>query len=225
RLTFAQRRCRTRPRRPGGGARAPRHRRRRAWPAERERGRDARAGARGRGQPRRLRILPRPLARIVGADALRHLQHPHHQPRCRAARPERAALLPRPHRRHPARARAGNGAGMAARAASPPAMTAQAAADVRGAFAARLIVLATLTFNMALAFANTPGLPIREAHVVAAELALVGCTFLLVWNRSEVFYVVAAAMGSWLVFAMVVRGEFDPKVLRDAFIPFLFYLL
>jgi putative polymerase len=104
-------------------------------------------------------------------------------------------------------------------------MTAQAAADVRGAFAARLIVLATLTFNMALAFANTQGLPIREAHVVAAELALVGCTFLLVWNRSEVFYVVAAAMGSWLVFAMVVRGEFDPKVLRDAFIPFLFYLL
>lgn len=99
------------------------------------------------------------------------------------------------------------------------------AADSGGARAARLIVLATLTFNMVLAFANTQGLPIREVHVVAAELALVGGAFLLVWNRGEVFYVIAAALGGWLVFAMVARGAFEPKVLRDAFIPLLFYLL
>lgn len=98
-------------------------------------------------------------------------------------------------------------------------------ADAFGARAARLVVLATLLFNMALAFANTQGFPIREIHVVAAELALVGSAFLLVWNRSEAFYAIAAALGGWLVFAMVMRGGFEPKVVRDAFIPLLFYLL
>ena len=94
-----------------------------------------------------------------------------------------------------------------------------------GALAARLIVLATLVFNLVLAFANTQGVPIRDVHVIAAELMLVGAAFLMVWNRSEVFYVIAAALGGWLVFAMVARAAFDAKVLRDAFIPFMFYLL
>ena len=112
-------------------------------------------------------------------------------------------------------------------AASPPAAAAprEAARTPSAALAAQLIVLATLVFNLVLAFINTKGFPIREIHVIAAELALVGGTFLLVWNRSEVFYVIAAAMGGWLVFAMAVRGQFDPKPLRDAFIPVLFYLL
>lgn len=94
-----------------------------------------------------------------------------------------------------------------------------------GARMARLVVIAALLFNLALAIANANGFPIREIHVVAAELVIVGAAFLLVWNRGEVFYVIAAALGGWLVFAMVMRMQFDPKVLRDAFIPVLFYLL
>jgi putative polymerase len=94
-----------------------------------------------------------------------------------------------------------------------------------GARMARLVVIGTLLFNLVLAIANAQGFPIREIHVIAAELLLVGMAFLLIWNRGEVFYVIAAALGGWLVFAMVMRMQFDPKVLRDAFIPILFYLL
>lgn len=101
----------------------------------------------------------------------------------------------------------------------------KAAPMTAGARTARLVVLATLLFNLLLAIVNANWMPVGELHVIAAELILVGLAFLLIWNRSEAFYVIAAALGGWLIFGMVMRMQFDPKVLRDAFIPVLFYLL
>lgn len=101
-----------------------------------------------------------------------------------------------------------------------------AAADQqRGSPVASLLVLAALLFNFALAFVNASVAPISPAMVMAAEVVILGIAAFMVASRCESFYFVALAVVAWLVFAMAVRSNFDPKCIRDAFIPIIFFFL
>ncbi|NVO15337.1 MAG: surface polysaccharide polymerase [Rhodoplanes sp.] len=93
------------------------------------------------------------------------------------------------------------------------------------AAAAVAIVIAALTFNQVLAFVNASITPVTPLSVMAAEVLILAAAASLVWNRSESLYPLSVALAAWLVFAMTMRSGFDPKVLRDAFIPVLFYFL
>lgn len=87
------------------------------------------------------------------------------------------------------------------------------------------LVIAALTFNLLLAFVNTSVMPIAQIHVMGAEVLILFATGIMVWNQSDSLYPLALALAGWLVFAMIARNQIDPKVLRDAFIPVLFYFL
>ncbi|EJW10336.1 putative surface polysaccharide polymerase [Rhodovulum sp. PH10] len=91
--------------------------------------------------------------------------------------------------------------------------------------AAIAIVIAALTFNQVLAFVNASITPVTPLYVMAAEVLILAAAASLVWNRSESLYPLSVALAAWLVFAMTMRFQLDPKVLRDAFIPVLFYFL
>lgn len=87
------------------------------------------------------------------------------------------------------------------------------------------LVIAALTFNLVLAFVNTTVMPISPIYVMGAELLILFATGIMVWNQDDSLYPLAAAMIGWLLFAMTMRNQIDPKIFRDAFIPVLFYFL
>lgn len=90
---------------------------------------------------------------------------------------------------------------------------------------APLLVIAALTFNLALSFVNASIFPVNATYVITVELCILGIAALMVAGKSESFYFIALAMLSWFAFAMVARSNFDAKAIRDAFIPIIFFLL
>ncbi len=100
-----------------------------------------------------------------------------------------------------------------------------ATTEIRAGSVASVLVIAALTFNLALSFINASVFPINATYVIAVELCILGVAALMVASRSESFYFIALAVLAWLGFAMVVRSSFDAKCIRDAFIPIIFFLL
>ncbi|RTL50695.1 MAG: surface polysaccharide polymerase [Bradyrhizobiaceae bacterium] len=87
------------------------------------------------------------------------------------------------------------------------------------------LVIAALSFNLVLSFVNASVFRVNASYVIGVELVILGIAGLMVASRSENFYFLALAVLAWLGFAMVVRSSFDPKVVRDAFIPIIFFML
>lgn len=100
-----------------------------------------------------------------------------------------------------------------------------ATTEIKSSTVAPLLVIAALTFNLALSFINASVFPVNAAYVIAVELCIIGVSAFMVAGKSESFYFIALAVLSWLGFAMIVRSSFDAKCVRDAFIPIIFFLL
>ncbi|MCX2724233.1 UDP-phosphate alpha N-acetylglucosaminyltransferase [Roseibium salinum] len=87
------------------------------------------------------------------------------------------------------------------------------------------VVLGTLTFNLALAFANTNAFRISESHVILGEMILLSTAMLLVLSRNAVFYLIVAMYLSYMAFILALRPELDLKAIRDFLIPIVFYFI
>src|SRR5262249_19037576 len=80
-------------------------------------------------------------------------------------------------------------------------------------------------YNFVLCFLNTKLHGIGSSTVISVEVALIGMALGLVWNRSRTLYVILVLLAAYFYAIMLVRFEFDPKVLRDVLIPIAFYFL
>ena len=95
----------------------------------------------------------------------------------------------------------------------------------RGFNVAPALVIAALTFNLVLSFANASVSPVNASYIIAVEFVILSIAGLMVASKSENFYFITLALLAWFGFAMVARSNYDPKFLRDAFIPVIFFLL
>ncbi len=87
------------------------------------------------------------------------------------------------------------------------------------------IIIGTLTFNLALAFANTNVFRISESHVMLAEMALLGAALLLALSRGATFYVILVFFAAYMTVVLALRPELDLKAIRDILIPIVFYFI
>jgi putative polymerase len=87
------------------------------------------------------------------------------------------------------------------------------------------VLIAALTFNFVLCFVNTTAVHVGASVVMLAEVLLLGCTFLLVADRSPAMHAILLGIVSYLGALMLMRGVADPKILRDLLIPVVFYML
>ena len=87
------------------------------------------------------------------------------------------------------------------------------------------VLLGTILFNFFLAMVNQSGFGISETHVILAEIMLVAVAVLLVLDRRLGFYLVLATLLSYFVMLNLMKGFLDPKPIRDALIPIVFFFL
>jgi len=90
-------------------------------------------------------------------------------------------------------------------------------------------MLAAIVFNAVLAAVNASVAPLSQAHVIAAEAAIVGAAVLLgllALRRTTVpVFLFLLATVAWGMVLAIVNGAFDPKIIRDAMIIPTFVLL
>jgi putative polymerase len=90
---------------------------------------------------------------------------------------------------------------------------------------AAIIVFAACSFNFVLCFINTRVFAIGGKVVVAAEVALIGAALGLIWRRGWMWYASLLVLSAYFFAVMLIRSEFDPKILRDFLIPIVFFFL
>lgn len=88
-----------------------------------------------------------------------------------------------------------------------------------------ILTFTAVIYNCLLCFANTKIHSISPALVVSAEVVLVGAALSLVWHRSFLLNALLVALASYFYTIMMIRSQFDPKILRDVLIPISFYFL
>jgi putative polymerase len=101
-------------------------------------------------------------------------------------------------------------------------------ADHRLTFGERLgpiLTLMAVLYNCCLCFANTVLLTISPAVVISAEVILIGSALTLVWYRSFKLNAFLVAIAAYFYTVMMIRSQFDPKILRDVLIPIAFFFL
>lgn len=90
---------------------------------------------------------------------------------------------------------------------------------------AALAVVAAVLFNMVLCFVNTTLFGVSVDVVIAAEMAVIGTALSLVWYRGYTLYTILLLLTAYFFAVMLVRSEFDPKIVRDLLIPIVFFFL
>ena len=104
-------------------------------------------------------------------------------------------------------------------------MTAAAETHRPGSTLPLTILVAALTFNMALCFLNTNVMPVNDTMVMGCEVVLVATTLYLGLGRNAAPYLLLAVFLSYAALLMAMRPLIDPKAVRDFLIPIAFYLL
>jgi len=85
------------------------------------------------------------------------------------------------------------------------------------------VIVASVVFNFVLCFVNTNVFRTSAGLVIAAELALIATTLLLLIGRGFDLFVIIAAWVAYTIFLGALQGSFDPKPARDMMIPIVFY--
>jgi putative polymerase len=88
-----------------------------------------------------------------------------------------------------------------------------------------LLVSAAVLYNFLLCFVDTNIHGLGVKVVVVCEVAIIGMAFGMIWHLSRTLYVVVLLIAIYFFTFMVLRSEFDPKILRDVLIPIAFVLL
>jgi putative polymerase len=89
--------------------------------------------------------------------------------------------------------------------------------------AAATVVFIAVLFNLILCFVNTALFAISVNTVMGVEVALLGIALGLIWYRGYQLYGVVLLMTAYFFVVMLIRSEFDPKILRDLLIPIVFF--
>jgi putative polymerase len=92
-------------------------------------------------------------------------------------------------------------------------------------FVASTVVAAAVIFNFVLCFVDTNIFNVSYTIVISCEVMLIGAAFGLIWHRTPTLYVILSLLAAYFFSVMVIRSEFDPKILRDFLIPIAFLFL
>ena len=90
---------------------------------------------------------------------------------------------------------------------------------------APILTLMAVLYNCFLCFVNTMLLTISPAVVISAEVVVIGAALSLVWYRSLRLNAILVALAAYFYTVMMIRSQFDPKILRDVLIPVAFFFL
>lgn len=90
---------------------------------------------------------------------------------------------------------------------------------------APILVLLAVLYNYFLCFSNTVLLTISPAVVISAEVILIGSALTMVWHRSVALSAILVALAAYFYAVMMIRSQYDPKILRDVLIPIAFFFL
>lgn len=90
---------------------------------------------------------------------------------------------------------------------------------------ALILILTAVLYNCFLCFANTVLHTISPTIVISTEVVLIGSALSLVWHRSLTLNAILAALAAYFYTVMMIRAQFDPKILRDVLIPIAFFFL
>jgi putative polymerase len=78
-------------------------------------------------------------------------------------------------------------------------------------------------FNWMLGFTNTTVYGITDNIVIGTEVGLVGAALALIWHRGYALYAILLCFTTYLFAVMLIRSEFDAKIVRDLLIPIAFF--
>lgn len=90
---------------------------------------------------------------------------------------------------------------------------------------AALVVFGSVIFNWMLCFVNTTVYGINGNLVIGTEIGLIGTSLALIWYRGYALYAILLCCTAYFFVVMLVRSEFDAKILRDLLIPISFFFL
>jgi putative polymerase len=90
---------------------------------------------------------------------------------------------------------------------------------------APLVVFAAVVLNFGLCFINTNVFRLNPGLMILSEIVLIAMAFSLIWYRSTVLYIFLSVLSLYFFSVMLVRSDFDPKIMRDFLIPFVFFFL
>jgi putative polymerase len=90
---------------------------------------------------------------------------------------------------------------------------------------ALIITFAAVLYNFVLCFMNTKLYGVSPTIVVTTEIVLIATAFGLIWSQSRTLYVILVLVAAYFYAVMMIRSEFDAKVLRDILIPIAFFFL
>jgi putative polymerase len=88
---------------------------------------------------------------------------------------------------------------------------------------APFVVLAAVIFNFILCFIDTNVFTINASVVISCEIVLIATAFSLICYREIFLYEIFLVLAAYFFTVMLVRFDFDPKILRDLLIPFVFF--
>jgi putative polymerase len=90
---------------------------------------------------------------------------------------------------------------------------------------APLVVFAAVVLNFGLCFINTNVFRLNPGLMILSEIVLIAMAFSLIWYRTTVLYIFLLVLSLYFFSVMLVRSDFDPKIMRDFLIPFVFFFL
>jgi putative polymerase len=88
-----------------------------------------------------------------------------------------------------------------------------------------MVVLGAVLLNFALCFVDTNLFRIGNGAVILCEILLIAIAFGLIWYRGTALYTFLLVLSAYFFSVMLVRSDFDPKIVRDFLIPFVFFFL
>lgn len=95
----------------------------------------------------------------------------------------------------------------------------------RGETFAPILTLAAVLYNCFLCLVNTKIYGISTSLVIATEVALISAALSMVWRRSNTLHAIIMALAAYFYTIMMIRSQFDAKILRDLLIPIAFFFL
>jgi putative polymerase len=94
-----------------------------------------------------------------------------------------------------------------------------------GEVLAPVLTFTAVLYNCFLCFVDTVVHGISPTVVVLAEVVLVASALSLVWPRSIRLNTILVTLAAYFYTLMMIRVQFDPKILRDLLIPIAFFFL
>jgi putative polymerase len=90
---------------------------------------------------------------------------------------------------------------------------------------AAAVTCAAVLYNFILCYVNTNLYGINPNTAIEVEIILIVSSLALAWDCGSTLYVVLILVAAYFYAIMVIRGQFDPKILRDVLIPISFFFL